>query len=134
MCIRDSTKIVLVQKRKLLVQCHCMKIFLSVSASWQAIMGFTLTNHLSYAAMGQLLDLMKIHVPNLHGLPKSVGTFKKRFTMDNVPPQKRFCLECFETIGDGKKHCSRRQCIDIKADICYFVSVTAHLQQILAGM
>ena len=44
---------------------------LSDSASWQAIMHFALANHLSYAAVDQLLALLKIHLPSTAGIPKN---------------------------------------------------------------
>lgn len=108
---------------------------LSVAASWQAIMGFSLANHLPYTAMAQLLNLLKVHVPSMHGLPKSFNTFKKHFITDEIQPQQRFCSLCFKKIKQEEKHCSQRSCIDDKADLCYFVSVpiTAHLKQVVEG-
>ena len=55
---------------------------LSVAASLQAIMGFSLGNHLSYSAMDQLLDLLKLHVPSTCGLPKSLNRLKRQFFID----------------------------------------------------
>ena len=43
--------------------------FLTLQAG--AIMHFALNNHLSYAAMGQLLHLLKVHLPSQAGLPKN---------------------------------------------------------------
>lgn len=104
-------------------------------ASWQAIMGFSLANHLPYTAMAQLLNLLKMHVPSMHCLPKSFNTFKKHFITDEIQPQQRFCSLCFKKIKQEEKHCSQRSCIDDKADLCYFVSVpiTAHLKQVVEG-
>ncbi len=45
---------------------------LSDSASRQAIMHFALANHLSYAAVDQLLALLKIHLPSSAGIPKNL--------------------------------------------------------------
>ena len=44
---------------------------LSDSASRQTIMQYALANHLSYAAVDQLLTLLKIHLPSPSGLPKT---------------------------------------------------------------
>ena len=108
---------------------------LSVAASWQAIMGFSLANHLPYTAMAQLLNLLKIHVPSAHSLPKSLNSFKKHFIIDEAQPQQRFCSLCFRKLKPEEKHCSQMSCRDNKADVCYFVSVpiTAHLKQIVEG-
>ena len=101
---------------------------LSVAASWQAIMGFSLANHLPYTAMTQLLNLLKMHVPSMHSVPKSSFT-------DEIQPQQQFCSVCFRKIQQEEKHCSRRSCIDDNADLCYFVSVpiTQHLKQMVEG-
>ena len=108
---------------------------LSVAASWQAIMGFSLANHLPYTAMAQLLDLLKMHVPSAHNLPKSLNSFKKHFIIDEGQPQERFCSLCFRKLKSDEKHCSQPSCRDDKADLCYFVSVpiAAHLKQIVEG-
>ena len=109
---------------------------LSVAASWQAIMGFSLAHHLPYTAIAQLLNLLKMHVPSVHSLPKSLNSFKKHFVVDEAQPQERFCSLCFRKLTSEEKHCSQRSCRDNKADLCYFVSVpiTAHLKQIVEGM
>ena len=107
---------------------------LSVSASWQAIMHFTLANHLSYAAMGQLLNLLKVHLPSRTLLPKNVASFRRHF-VETVPPQLRYCSECFERVENGTKYCMNRECMEKQAEICYFVPVpvTTHLKQIFSG-
>ena len=109
---------------------------LSVAASWQAIMGFSLAHHLPYTAMAQLLNLLKLHVPSVHSLPKSLNRFKKNFAIDEAQPQERFCSHCFRKLESEEKRCSHRSCRENKADLCYFVSVpiTAHLKQIVEGM
>ena len=114
-----------------------MRMLLNIiAASWQAIMGFSLANHLPYTAMAQLLNLLKVHVPSMHsmhGLPRSFNAFKKHFITDEIQP--RFCSLCFRKIKQEDKHCSQRSCIDEKADLCYFISVpiSAHLKQVMEG-
>ena len=106
---------------------------LSVAASLQAIMGFSLGNHLSYSAMDQLLDLLKLHVPSTCGLPKSLNRLKRQFFIDEPQPLQRFCSNCFVPV---KKKCVKRSCSAIKAEVCFYVPVPiiSHLKQIVAGM
>ena len=49
---------------------------LSDFASWQAIMHFALTNHLSCSATDQLLALLKIYLPSAK-VPKNSGSLRR---------------------------------------------------------
>ena len=106
---------------------------LSVSASWQAIMHFSLANHLSYNAMNQLLDLIKIHLPAEAMLPKNVSSFKGRF-VQSVPTQCLYCSECYNQI-EKEGFCINSDCKEKAATVCYFVpvSIVNHLKQIFNG-
>ena len=63
---------------------------LSNCASQQAIVHFALANHLSYAAVNQLLALLKIHPPSTAGIPKNSSSLRRRFVdgekVCKVPP------------------------------------------------
>ena len=50
---------------------------LSIAGAWHSIMRFSLVNHLSYASMAHLLQLLTFFLPNNHALPKSVRLLKK---------------------------------------------------------
>jgi len=94
---------------------------LSVSASWQAIMHFSLSNHLSYNAINQLLDLMKIHLPSEAMLPKNVPSLKRMF-VKTVPTQYLYCSECYNQIEGA--FCNNSNCKEKAAAVCYFVPVS----------
>ena len=94
---------------------------LSVSASWQAIMHFSLTNHLSYNAMNQLLGSIKIHLSSNAILPNNIASFKKKF-VETVPAQYLFYSECFSQLEMKATSCDDSICKEKAAAVCYFYS------------
>ena len=107
---------------------------LSDSASRQAIMQYALANHLSYAAVDQLLTLLKIHLPSPSGSPKNSSSLRRRF-VEGIPLQQCYCPHCFTKLDDGTNSCRNRECREMEGGTCYFVPVdiTPHLKEIFSG-
>ena len=107
---------------------------LSDLASRQAIMHFALANHLFYAAVDQLLALLKIHLPSSAGIPRNSSSLRRRF-VDGIPLQQYYCWHCFTKLNNRTTDCRNRECQEVGGGTCYFVpvSIAPHLKQIFSG-
>ena len=95
----------------------------SVAATWHSIMKFSLVNHLSYAAMSHLLQLLAFILPNASHLPKSIHLLKKEYCC-SIPPKQKYCSNCVAEIEETNSCCQKRECKD--HDISWFVNVPFH--------
>ena len=70
---------------------------LTAEVSWTAIMNYAVTNKLSYEAIKQLLELLKLHCPRPSLLPDSVHILRTHFTSKEYRNEhKRYCSECLD--------------------------------------
>ena len=109
---------------------------LTTDDSWHAIMQFSVENTLPYRCIEKLLDLLRIHCPAPNNLPSSFYKLKKHY--DNQYhsfTRKQFCSLCNSEVPLGE-HCSRRQCRQMKAELCqnYTLNFDDSLRQICEGM
>lgn len=101
--------------------------------AWHGIMHFSLTNHLPFAAISHLLQLLHFILPESH-LPRTLYRLKQQYYSGTIGKQ-QFCSCCLQKVPDGMPKCSNPVCQRSSAELCWYVPVSFfdHLESIYKG-
>ena len=104
---------------------HTMPLYngasLSAETSSWAIMQFAISNKLTYSAISELLELIKLHCPAPNSCVRSLYKLKKQFNRDSDCQKFHYCSKCMAELDIKAKCCSRRACKAARAPIAYFI-------------
>ena len=93
---------------------------LSADMSWCTIMYFAVKNRLSYSALEELLELVKLHCPSPNVCPPSLYKFKAYFNfLLQDYSYLKFCSNCMAEVQH--EACTNRNCSKVKAKLCYLL-------------
>ena len=110
---------------------------LSTEASYCTLLQYAVTNHLSFHALNQLIELVKIHCPQSNKCVPSEHALKKHFEMlQGSYEVSLFCSFCFDEISKDDKFCKKRRCQRRRSDVCQLVClpIGIRIKQLCEGM
>ena len=113
---------------------------LTVSASSVLVLQFKMKHKLTQEALGDLLELLKLHCPSPNKCFQSVYLFTKQFHELKLPVTFHyFCSSCLRIVKDNDRNCQNTSCSkDLSAPgaMSSFieVSIEAQLQKLLERM
>ena len=105
---------------------------LSKEASWLSIHHYAISNRLTDAAMKELIELIKVHIPSSDLCPTSLYSLKKCFGNMNAVTTLHFCSNCQQEV---EKKWPRNACKKKKVELCYFsiLPFEYHLAKFFSG-
>ena len=103
----------------------------STAAAWHSVMHFSLANHLPYAAITHLLQLLQFLLPAGSQIPSSFYRLKQQYC-SGTSPKKQFCSVCLQEVPLGTRKCPSITCQQSGAELCWYVkaSFQDHLKEI----
>jgi len=110
---------------------------LTVGASSVLLLQFKMRHNLTQEALGDLVELVKLHCPSPNKCFQSLYLFKKQFSDHKLPVMLHyFCSSCLQTTEDDNQNCqnpSRNKELSAAGAKSSFieVSIEAQLQKIL---
>ena len=112
---------------------------LTMSASNILVMAYSMKHNLSNEAIGDLLQLLKLHLPNPNNCVGSAYSFKKQFAVNSTPKVDHhyFCSKCFQNVEPSVLVCPNVDCgedLSLNGNLASFmeVSIEDQLQRLLA--
>ena len=106
----------------------------NTAAAWHSVMHFSLENHLPYAAMTHLLQLLQFLLPAESQIPRSLYRLKQQYCSSNSSKM-QFCSVCLHEVPIGTRKCTSITCQQAGAELCWYVkaSFEYHLKDIYQG-
>ena len=105
---------------------------LSTAASNVLMMKYAVKHKLSWEALADLLQLVKLHCPFPNNVPSTLFHFKKHFKDLEYPTKHHyFCSACLSEASENAKVCSNRECscnLNESASLSSFIEVPVDLQ------
>ena len=82
---------------------------ISVEASFCSILQYAIVNHLSFHALSQLIELIRIHLPTPNECASSIHSLKKHFReLQGSTIEVQFCSFCSDKLEDSAKRCAKK--------------------------
>lgn len=95
---------------------------LSADTSWCIMMHFAIENKLSYSAIHDLVELLKMHCPSSSVCPPSFYKLRVYFkSLFQSCTYLKYCSNCMEEIKSESSStgvCSNKACCNLKAKTC----------------
>ena len=102
---------------------------LSTAASNVLMMKYAVKHQLSWEALADLLQLVKLHCPFPNSVPSTLYYFKKHFKDLEYPTKHHyFCSTCLSEVSEDAKVCRNRCSLNKSVSVSSFIEVPVDLQ------
>lgn len=88
-----------------------MEASITTAASSVLMMKYVMKHKLSWEALADLLQIVKLHCPSPNNVPSTLFHFKKHFKDLQYPVQHHyFCSTCLSEVSENAKVCGNQEC------------------------